>query len=263
MPPRILITGSQSGLGRYLCNELGGIGFDRTDSIYDPKFKKEAWDAIIHCAWSSGREVTSTSVLPYLEDTVFLTQALTSFPHKRFVFISSVDVYPPSGTPHREDEILPIEKIRSFYGVSKLIAERIVAANGRAPIILRLVSLLGPTMRANNLIKVLEGKPCSVSLSAESVLNYISYSDILLFVRYALEKGLEGIFNLASSIPITFKEVVKIAGSEGKVTFGTYQYKVGLIDTSRARAYFPELPGSSAEVLRLFIDQWRTQKRKF
>ena len=105
MMAEFLIAGHRSGLGKYLYDNLGGIGFDRAISSSEfESVRSKGVDVIIHCAFNSVREVNSKNLYSYLSDNVFLTKKLTKIPHKKFIYISSVDVYPKNNQKHSEDE---------------------------------------------------------------------------------------------------------------------------------------------------------------
>lgn len=258
---RILTTGARSGLGKYLFERLGGAGLTRENARALLEHGGAEWDAIVHCAFSSESGIDSRSVYGYCQDTIFLTRALAALPHRKFIFVSSVEVYPKNGARHQESEVIPMENTGTFYGAAKLIAEGIVLHEARNALILRPTSLLGPYMRRNNLIAVLEGKPCAASLSADSVLNFVLYSDLFRFVKAGIELGLAGVWNIASASNITFQEIVALAGMEGKIAFGAHRYDVGLIDAARARVEVPELSRTSAETLKEFMRQWKESAR--
>src|SRR4030043_2310459 len=104
---KILVTGNKSGLGKYLFENLNGIGWDKNTSAKTrQKIIKKGVDIIIHCAFNSSREVTDDSVFSYIEDNIFLTKELASIPHKKFIFFSSVDVYPKDKKVHSENETI-------------------------------------------------------------------------------------------------------------------------------------------------------------
>ncbi len=123
----ILVTGSNSGLGKYIHNSTGAIGLKRDTSEEEiEKIRKSPIDFIIHCAFNSQRDVDTDSVYDYLEDNILLTKQLVSFPHRKFIFISSVDVYPPNAAYHTEDEKIDIDSVKGIYGLTKLMSESIV-----------------------------------------------------------------------------------------------------------------------------------------
>jgi nucleoside-diphosphate-sugar epimerase len=250
---RILTTGILSGLGKYLHENLGGISLTRATSPEDmEKIKKEGVDVIIHCAFNSRRGINSDSLYHYLEDNVLLTEKLVFIPHKKFIFLSSVDVYPKKAIVHSEDEIIDVDSINGIYGITKLMSESIVKNHCENYLILRGTALLGKYTRKNSLIKIIEDEECILTLADDSRFNYVLHSDILDFIKFSIDHDLvKGIYNLASSENVTLSEVANMLGK--KVKFGTYLYDVGNIDNSKISSVFPAFKKTSKEIVTQFI----------
>ena len=161
---KFLITGTSSGLGKYLHDNLGGISLNRE------KIQKNGAEIIIHCAFNSDRNPKNTD--QYFRDNVFLTGELTKVPHKKFIFISSVDVYPKDAKRHFENEVINRNKIDGLYAATKFMSEQLVKKNCSNFLILRCVALLGKDSRKNSLIKIIKDDKPTLTLSGKSVFNY-------------------------------------------------------------------------------------------
>lgn len=252
----ILTTGVKSGIGRYIYENLGGIGFSRDSSLEDwQKIRKDGADIIIHCAANSSHEITSRNLFEYVNDNIFLTQEIATIPHKKFIFFSSIDVYPKNNINHQEDENIIVDEVNGIYGMSKLISESLINRLSKNFLILRCAGLLGIHSRRYNLIKLIEDSHPILFLSGDSVLNYILYSDILNFIKFAISNNLCGIFNIASLENITLFEIAEMLGK--KVKFGNYQYNCGNIDNRKVTAVFPSFRKNSKEVVNQFIRKCR------
>lgn len=248
-----MTTGVASGLGRYIHERWGGLGFRRETSPRElKKIRDRGVDVIIHCAASSARsqQTDQDALYPYLRDSVLLTQSLVSIPHKKFVFLSSVDVYPKNGERHHEDEVIPADGVNGIYAMSKLMSEAIVRHDGGDCLILRPTSLLGPMMRKNSLTRIIEGDG-EVSLSGDSQLNCVSYCDLFDFIRTAVSKNWKGIYNVASSENITLREISRLL--KRKTKFGSYRYRVGHIDNRKITSAFPAFCAGSREMIEAFL----------
>ena len=245
---KLLITGTCSGLGKYLHENMGGIELHQSISEEAQKEICSAdYDAIIHCAANSSTGIDSTSLYSYLDDNLFLTKRLTSIRPKLFVYMSSVDVYPQKDCLHSEDQIIDADTLRGIYATTKLASETLIQHNCPNYLILRGVTLLGKYSRKNTLIKIIENEKCEVGLSGDSIYNITTYFDIKNFIQFALEKNFHGIYNLASSDNIKLSD---IAGSlNRKVQFGTHIYRVGNIDNRKIASVFPRFKKSSLDSL--------------
>jgi nucleoside-diphosphate-sugar epimerase len=250
----ILTTGTSSGLGKYIHENFGGIGLTRSTSPERfTQLKSKGVDVIIHCAFNRSRKVNSDSLSQYLQDNVLLTNELVSLPHKKFIFLSSVDVYPKDGKLHVEDELIDVNAVEGIYALTKLISESLVQNNCKNYLILRGAAFLGKYARQNSLMKIAEKAECKLSLSGSSRFNYVLYSDILGFLKLALKRELGGIYNLASGDNITLREAADLL--KRKVKFGTYSYDVGNIDNSKISSVFSAFGKTSREVITQFVKE--------
>jgi nucleoside-diphosphate-sugar epimerase len=249
---KMLITGSISGLGRYLHENLGGLGLARANFKNDIReIKGKGVDVIVHCAFNPAKDVDAQSLYSYLYDNVLITKELTALAHKKFIYISSIDVYPKNNTLHSEDEHIDVSSISTIYGLTKLMSESIIINNCRSYLILRPAALLGKYSRKNSLVRILDEKNCRLTLSSRSRLNYVLHSDVLNFIKFAIDKGLKGVHNVAASKNITLAQVANMAGN--RVKFGKYYYDAGNINNSKIVSIFPDFNKTSLEVIREFI----------
>ena len=242
-----LITGTSSGLGKYLYANLGGIFFDRLA----PKDKKA--DIIIHCAFNRTRNVTTHNLYQYLSDNIFLTKSLAKSPHKKFIYISSIDVYPQNTKKHSEDDVIDVNKVSTTYAFTKLLSESIIQNLCPNFLILRCATLLGKDSKENSLIKIVNENHPTLTLSADSVFNYILHKDVLAFIKLAIEKDLHGIYNLASSENITLAEVSNVL--KKNVSFGTFFYTISNINNTKAALILPAFKKTSTEVISEFLSR--------
>lgn len=246
---RILITGNKNGLGRYLHENFpGAVGWDRDITEKEKEeVKRQGVDVVVHCAFHSAPEVAFEMLFPYLQDNVFLANELASVPRKKFIFISSVDVYPRGGARHTEDEVIHVNDVHGIYGITKLMAESIVQAQCPNFLIMRCSAFLGPYMRKNSLKKIREDEKPAVTLTPDSECNYVLYEDVLKFVQAAVKKDIQGIYNIASSENIKFAEVADMFKKQ--VAFGEYKYVVGNIDNTKATRVHPAFQKTSKQVI--------------
>ena len=246
----ILTTGIGNGLGR-LCHEtLGGKGLRRENaSSLLQALKPSETRIIVHCAFNTGPAPSSNRLAAYLDDTLLLTRKLTRVPHRKFIFVSSVDVYPHDGVPHDENEELSLEGGQSFYGLAKLMSEAIVRVACPNYLILRPTSLLGYSKKSSSLIRILEEPAPQLSLSADSVLNCVQRADVCKFIQNAIDSDLQGTYNIASSQNITLANAARRFGRGGAPHYGDFRYDVGLIDQRRATILLPVFNRSSEETL--------------
>lgn len=243
---RILITGTSSGLGAALHKRFGGEAYSRT-SVLMPS---GVFDMIIHCAVDTAKNVTHETIENYFRNNVELTRRLLTLRHRRFVFISSVDVYPKTLPLCSEDTPINAHDISGVYGISKFYSEAAVKQGSALPLILRASALLGPSMRENSLTRMLKAPGTAIGLSGASTFNYVLHDDIGDLIEAANREGLQGIMNACSAAPVTLQRIADEFGCD--TTFGSFLYSTPPLSNERASALVPALKRSSLETVALF-----------
>ena len=246
-----LTTGHKSGLGRYLHEYFGGIGIDRSTKIDKIEVNRVGADVIIHCASQAPKNVTSNSLYPFIDDNILLTERMTEFRHKKFIFISTVDVYPKNANYHDEDEDIPLSAVANFYAVTKLISESIIKNKCPNFLIIRCTSLLGKYSRQNSLIKMKELKSPKLTLAGSSEMNYVLHQQVADFIKYAVSINLTGVYNAAATDNIKLSYVADLF--KKKVNFGSYLYRVGNISNRKISSALPVFAKTSEDVIAQFI----------
>lgn len=249
--PAFLITGVAKGLGRYLFERYGGLGLTRQNASPILARAGEGVETIIHCAFNSAKSVGVDDVVDYMADNVTLTERLLEVPHRRFVFLSSVDVYGKAGALKTEGTPIVVEAGLDPYSFTKLVGEALVRQRGRQHLIIRPTQLLGPYRRRNALMRILDEPQRPLYLSDDSVLNFILYDDVRGLIDAAVRGDLSGIVNVASSTNVTLREIATAYGKT--VAWGTYRYDIGNISNERARLIVPALGRTSLEAVQAFV----------
>lgn len=249
----LLITGTQSGIGRYLHEELGGSVYTRETSDEElEKIRSEGVEAIIHCAAKPrDPKLEGSDRTPYIPDNVDLTEKICAIPHKQFIYFSTVDVYPKSDERHTEDEVIALADIGEPYAETKLIGEEIVRKKAHNPIIFRCVNILGKYARKTNVMKLIEDDNPQLTLTADSEINVVTYDDIRACIEYARTHNMQGTYNIARSAPIQFGKIAEMVGK--KVQFGTYTYHSGNIDNTKITALLPQFKETAEGAVRTCI----------
>ena len=183
----ILVSGTSSGLGKYLFRKLPSKKFDRDNPRY---LSNEKFDLIIHTA--SGMPDSNETFEEYHFGQRKVLDNLLELSFEKFIFISSIEAF----KEHSES---------SLYALNKIKLEKIIIQNLRNFLIIRPALLLGPDMRFNQILKIATKSKCKLSLSPESSFNLVYYSDIISII----EAGLLGVINLVSKRNISLKEISK------------------------------------------------------
>jgi dTDP-4-dehydrorhamnose reductase len=148
-----------------------------------------------------------------------------------------------------------ILKVQMGYECTKILSEAMIGARCSNHLILRCTAFLGEGSRKNSLKKIIEDENPTITLTPDSEFNYVLYKDVLKFINTATEKDLQGIYNIASSENIELSKVAEMCKKQ--VQFGSYTYKVGKIDNTKAISVNPEFKKTSKQVIQKYITIWQ------
>ncbi len=248
---KLLISGTRRGLGRYLYERFGGDSVTREHPVQKLGLPDRPYDAIVHCAFNPRRDIFQPDVYGYIEDSVYLTDALTRLSYRKFILISSVDVYPSRDVVYDEDTPIAVFEGRDPYAFCKLATESIVRRNCEDWLILRPGMLLGRYMRPNNLTRLVRGDPGRLTLTGDSGYYCVLHSDIGDIVEAALEQNLTGVLNVARSSLVTMSEMAARFGRQ--LAFGSYFYRPAKITNERLVRACPAFAASSMSAVESFV----------
>jgi len=198
---KYLITGINSGLGKYLLKNLpNSLGLDR-DNFNE--IKNAEFDIIIHCAFN--KENVISDYRKYIEDNIFLITKLQNLRTRKFVYISTIDVYNgPQNT----------------YSLFKIFAESLLNNND---LCIRCSMLVGDTMKDNHLTKLFKSES-NITLSGDSIFNYVLMDDLSNFFLKEDILKLSGTIDFVANDNLKLEEVKILFKSN--TNFGNFIYKV-------------------------------------
>jgi nucleoside-diphosphate-sugar epimerase len=241
---RLLVTGAGSGLGRFLCRRFDAVPFTRATPVAnfvgEPPF-----DAIVHCAAGAHRGITDRTLYRYLADNVLLTRDVCRVPHRRFIYISSIAVYPPDSSDTAVDVVIPCDHPHDLYRLLKLGGESITRELATRPLILRISGMLGPDARPNSITRILTEAEPTLTLAADSSFNYMLHDDVGDFIDLALARDLEGVYNVAAAANVRLGEIAEHFART--VRWGGFVYRTPAIAAAAAAALLPSLRHTTLE----------------
>jgi len=247
----VAVIGAGGGIGKFLANRLKGVPFLRGDRLS----KLDGARTIIFCAAKAHFETPQATLYSSLEDNLLLLERITKLPHERFIYFSTVDLYPQDGELHREDEELTIEKTRGGYPAFKLMGEAIVKERCNKPLILRPTSMFGDGMRPNNISRLISGHAGGPTLTKDASFNCVTYAMMAAFIEAAIKKDATGIFNCAATGQITLGEVASLVGYEG--SFGPHSYSAPKVANEKACTLSPVFSRTSQEIVTEMVEAKR------
>jgi len=233
---KISISGSSSGLGRYIYNNIledfKVYKYDRTTNV------AQSNDIFLHCAWDTKFESTG---IHYINSHLNTIDLIRRVPQKRFMFISSIDVYPKDKKVHCEEEKIDDRNI-GIYGLTKyLVEEKVKRLYPNNHLILRCGYLLG--QYSNNSITKWYKRE-QINLSHKSTFNVITYEIVLEFIKRAIKNNWHGTYNIVA------KDCIKLGLVKNR---GAFKYKTPIISDIKLSTKAPDLSKTSNKN----IDDWR------
>jgi nucleoside-diphosphate-sugar epimerase len=176
--------------------------------------------------------------------------SLIDFKFKKYVFLSTSDVYPDCSMPELtlEDTLLNVAK-QSPYGFHKHIAELCVQHGAEDWLILRQGGFVGQGLKKNAVFDILYGDKLWVH--PESRFQFINTEDSARLVIDLIQQNIYGqIFNLTATGTISANQIMYLVGR--KLPFDTTAKPVCYEIATEKVSNFIDLP-SSVDAVKKFI----------
>ena len=190
----------------------------------------------------------------FQESVTSVRNTLVDFKFKKYVFLSTSDVYSDCSKPEltKEDSKLNVAE-QSPYGFHKHIAELCVQHGAKDWLIIRQGGFVGEGLRKNAVFDALYGEKLRVH--PDSHFQFINTEDSARLVFALIQKGISNtIFNLTSTGTIPPREIMGFVGR--KIPFDENLVPVRYeISTQRVSQYI-ELPSTTASIKK-FLQQIR------
>lgn len=182
--------------------------------------------------------------------------SLVDFRFEKYVFLSTVDVYPDCSSPQTTGEDSPLDLARqSPYGFHKYLAEQCVRHAARRWLIVRLGGFVGPELKKNAIFDVLEGD--RLWLDPASALQFIHTDAAAEMVLRLAEMPRENeVFNLCGQGTIALEEVRCASGRDVAVQRDAprVRYEVAIDKLSQ----LVDVPATRQTVLDFVAEHQRT-----
>ena len=241
---KILVTGASSGLGKYLVKAYKCYGLDRKTDIN--LIKKIKWKLVIHCANSRNKINSKNNNTQLINDNIILSKTISKLKGKK-IYISSTEVYREikNNKNLNEETKINIDDTKNFYAKCKLISENFFLKYKKS-LVLRLGSIVGPGMKENTATNILKRK--KVTLSKDSVLTYIHYSEIKKFIDLAYLKNITGIYNFLRNDYISLAKITEQL--KIKIKFGNHKFTIVKASNKKISKYIDLKKYSSLDILK-------------
>ncbi len=138
--------------------------------------------------------------------------SLVDFKFRKYVFLSTSDIYPDCSVTESTTEDTPIDiAAQSPYGFHKYLAEQCVRHAAKNWLIVRQGGFVGEGMKKNAVYDVLHGEKLWVH--PESRFQFINTDDSARVIMSLVDADVQGeIFNLTAMDTISVREIMDLAG---------------------------------------------------
>jgi dTDP-4-dehydrorhamnose reductase len=207
----IAILGANGLLGADLVTNLqmNYVVTPITKQNYD-EHKGKSFDVFINANGNSKRFWAIQNVLEDFEvSTNSVYKTMFDFKFKKYIYISSVDVYPDPSSPKRTQEDPEIKVIdQNPYGFHKYLSEQIVKKNVSDWLILRPSIILGSNLKKGPIYDITNDKPLFVTISSK--LQVITTDAIAKVIETLLKKSVKNeIINVGGVGALSFSKLHK------------------------------------------------------
>ncbi len=185
-----------------------GVDCDCIDLDNYDEGRGREYDVLINTAGNSRKFIANENPLDDFRISLdALLRSFRDFSFRRYVYISSIDVYPDHADPgrNREDAVIDINRI-SHYGFHKYLGEQMVGHYLPDWLIIRLGGVLGPGLKKNPVFDLLHDIPLRVH--EDSRYQYLLTDTAAEAVFALLRRDLKGeTFNLCGSGTVALREI--------------------------------------------------------
>ena len=240
----VVITGVSSGLGKYLKGYFdGSTSISHANYIEELRQIDHPIDLIIHCASDASHEIINYQ--GYIKNNLFYTLELCENNPKHIIYISSAAIH---------------FKENSNYKLTKLLAENIIKDNCDSYTIIRPSAILGPEMRPNSLVKIIDNYNTKLTLSEMSTFNYVLQKDIAEFIKLCYNNKIIGTYEFVSNDMISLGSIARKFGKNP--TFGEWKHKASFVNNQKTVDIFETINKSSWDVIDQFLKDRKDKNEK-
>jgi nucleoside-diphosphate-sugar epimerase len=212
-PPSCIVLGGKGFVGSAIATEARTRGYDVlvVDKDEYDKAVGTFCDLLINANGNSKKFLAREN--PALEfdlSTRSVLRSIHDFPTRRYVFLSTMDVYPDISDPVLNDEGTFIDIARqSPYGFHKYLAEQVVRHYARNWLIFRMAGFVGKGLWKNSIFDLLSSQP--IRVHPDSEYQYLNTHDLARIVLTVAEHEVAGeIYNVTGDGRVSLRQVAGI-----------------------------------------------------
>ena len=185
-------------------------------------------DLLINANGNSKKYLANTDPLTDFDlSTRSVLETLTLVDAKRYIYLSSGDVYPDQSSEDltSEDFLLNPSKM-SYYGLHKYLSELLVKSYSKNWLIFRLGGLVGPNLKKNPIFDIINDQKLWINLDSE--LQYLSSENLVNTITLIEKMGVSHeIINICGVGTIKLRDIYEALNSKSQ--YDPYAPKVKYI----------------------------------
>ncbi len=177
------------------------------------QFRGQSCDLLINADGNSKKFLAERDAPAEFEASVTsVLRSLLDFPCRRYVYLSTIDVYPRCDGPRWNRETAAIDPARlSRYGLHKFLAEQLVRKYAPRWLICRLAGLVGAGLWKNSIHDILHDQPLWVHV--DSTYQYMHTDDVArIILKLSRGQPENEVFNICGEGCVSLAEVLAMAG---------------------------------------------------
>jgi nucleoside-diphosphate-sugar epimerase len=209
----IYLLGHRGFVGSAIASHLQKIGADYKglDRANYSAFKGTSCDIFINAGGSSKKRLAAEDPAKDFELNVLSTiKTLADFRCKKYILISSIDVYNDVSNPAKNSEAEQVDPSRlSPYGFHKYLCELLVMRYCSDWLILRLGGMVGEGLKKNAIFDILTSG--NLFVHPHSRYQYMNASDVANAL-WALKDSRNEVFNVCGKGAVVLEEVAARLG---------------------------------------------------
>lgn len=255
--PTCIVLGGHGFVGSAIVREAEQRGFavHAVGRAEYEEAKGTACDLLINANGNSKKFLARQDpVLDFQYSVESVLRSCMDFTPERYVFLSSIDVYPCVSDPARNAEDTPIDPARlAPYGFHKYVAEQVARYHHPAALILRMGGFVGSGLWKNPVFDLINGHPLRVH--PDSAYQYLNTADLAACCFDWLDQHAQGdTLNVAGQGTVTLREIAQMIPDallpEADDAIPLEHYEINI---DKLAAHRP-IPDSRATVWRFITD---------
>lgn len=253
----IYVMGANGFVGSGICNFLKDkkIEFEALTRDNYSQLKGTECDIFINANGNSKKNLANHEPIQDL-DLSFrsVASSIYDFRYKKYVFLSSCDVYENTSETHLNTELSDIDHTKiSRYGLHKLFAEQYVKATCSSWLVLRLAGMVGPGLRKNPIYDILMGQ--KIWLDPRSLMQFMQTRDVASTVLGLISSHENQIFNICGTGTVCLQDVIDEFHPTGRPEIVENSPKIRYEISTRKLEDFGFKPRSSKDAVFDFCSQ--------